>query len=277
MSIERETKLIAQTETLVTQKSLVSDFLALGIEPGWTVLMHSSLSKLGWVCGGAVAVILAIEEVLGDKGTIVMPTHSGDNSDPEKWEHPPVPKDWFETIRAQMPAFDPYLTPTRGMGRIPELFRTQNGVLRSNHPTFSFAAKGVNALQITDEHKLESDLGEGSPLQKIYDLDGWVLLLGVGYSNNTSLHLAEYRSDFPGKKIEQIGCSMKVDGKQQWVWYSSMYLNEEDFDEIGKAYELAFPDAVIKGKVGMADVRLMRQRPLVDFAVHWMEKNRLDS
>ena len=274
MSIEREAKLIAQTESLVTQESLVADLLALGIKPGWTVLMHSSLSKLGWVCGGAVAVILAIEEVLGEAGTIIMPTHSGDNSDPEKWEHPPVPEAWFEIIRAQMPAYDPYLTPTRGMGRIPELFRTQKGVLRSNHPTFSFAARGVNAVQITNNHRLESDLGEGSPLQKIYDLDGWILLLGVGYSNNTSLHLAEYRSDFPGKKIEKIGCSMKVDEKQQWVWYSSMYLNEEDFEELGKAYELAFPDAVIKGKVGMADVRLMRQRPLVDFAVKWMQENR---
>lgn len=277
MAIEREAKLIAQTETLITKQSLIADFSALGIKPGWTILMHSALSKLGWVCGGAVALILAIEEVIGDEGTLVMPTHSGDNSDPEKWEHPPVPKAWIESIRAQMPAFDPYLTPTRGMGRIPELFRTQTDVLRSDHPAFSFAARGANAFQITNGHYLEADLGEGSPLQKIYDLDGWILLLGVGYGNNTSLHLAEFRSDFPGKRWEKNGCSMIVDGKPQWVWYSSLFLNDEDFGEIGKAYELTYPNAVIKGKVGMADVRLMRQRPLVDFAVQWIEKNRLVS
>ena len=80
-----------------TVPSLAADFAALGVQPGMVLIVHSSLKSLGWVNGGAVAVILALEQVLGAEGTLVMPTHSADNSDPAHWENPPVPESWWQT------------------------------------------------------------------------------------------------------------------------------------------------------------------------------------
>ena len=86
-----EGQVVDKTKTLATVDSLQTDFKALGIETGMVLLVHSSLSALGWVCGGAVAVIIALQKVLGETGTLVMPTHSTDLSDPSQWENPSVP------------------------------------------------------------------------------------------------------------------------------------------------------------------------------------------
>lgn len=263
------------SETPVTVASLSDDLIRLGLTAGQTVLVHSSLSVLGWVCGGPVAVIQALEAVLGPTGTLIMPAHSGDLSDPGYWVNPPVPESWWPVIRATMPAFEPDLTPTRGMGIIAECFRKQDGVRRSSHPAVSFAAWGRHAEIITADHQLQDCLGDGSPLARLYDRDGWVLLLGVGHANNTSLHLAEYRATWPGKKHTAQGAPIRIDGERRWVSFTDIDLNDQDFPQIGEAFEAQAGDALRIGPVGSGTARLMRQRALVDFAVTWMENHRI--
>lgn len=257
----------------VTVPSLTGDLAALGVTPGMTLLVHSSLSALGWVCGGPVAVVLALEKVLGPEGTLVMPTHSGHLSDPAEWENPPVPEAWWETIRQTMPAYGPDLTPSRGMGAIPECFRKQRGVLRSSHPHFSFAAWGANAAAITQEHSLGFGLGEESPLARIYDLDGWILLLGVGHRSNTSLHLAEYRADYPNKRLISCSAPVMVEGWRVWTEFQDIELNESDFELIGEQFA-SETGLTHQGHIAAANATLIRQQPLIDYTVRWMERNR---
>ena len=257
----------------VTIENMIEDLKQIGITPGMALLVHSSMSSLGWVCGGPVAVIHALQATVGSEGTLIMPTHSTGLSDPKGWENPPVDPTWWDTIRNTMPAFHPDITPTRGMGGIPEYFRTFPDVVRSCHPQVSFAAWGKNADFIVNNHSLESSLGETSPLARIYGLSGSILSIGVGYDTNTSLHLAEYRADYPAKTFKNFGAPIIENGQRKWVIFNDLDISADDFLDIGKAYEEE-TCKFTKDQVGYAQSILVPQRDLVDFAVQWIEKNR---
>lgn len=260
-----EAGVIAATDAPITTATLVRDLRALGVAEGDLVIGHVAMSALGWVVGGAQAVVEALLGAVGRTGTLVMPTQSGHLSDPALWQAPPVPAPWVDVIRRDMPLFDPALTPTRAMGQVVECFRRHPDAVRSSHPTVSFAACGPLAASLMADHPLTPGLGDGSPLSKLYEADAEVLLLGVDHGNDTSLHLAEHRATWPGKRTYIDGASMMVDGCKQWVAYEDLELDDSDFTAVGDAFAATGAETV--GPVGTGNGRLCRQRAIVDFAV----------
>lgn len=268
-----EKKIIELTCNINTVNSIYNDLLSLGVKDGDILLVHSSLSSMGWVCGGATAAIMALQQGIGKNGTLVMPAHSGENSDPAEWENPPVPKEWVQPIYENMPAFDINLTPTRGMGKIAELFRTFPEVYRSNHPQVSFAAWGKFANDIIKNHQLTPQFGMESPLGKMYNLNAKVLLLGVGYDSCTCFHLAEALNEkMPTKRM---GAAIIEDDKRIWKWFEDFeYNSDEDFEKIGKEFEET--NKILIGKVGNAQCKLFNMKVGVDFAKEWIDDNRFN-
>ncbi|HET6860819.1 MAG TPA: AAC(3) family N-acetyltransferase [Streptomyces sp.] len=259
----------SQIGPMCTRASLAADLRELGVHPGETLLVHSSLRALGWVCGGAGVVVMALLDVLGGEGTLVVPTHSGDNSDPAEWSNPPVPESWWADIRASMPPFDARTTPSAGIGVIPETVRTWPGALRSDHPQTSFAALGPRAAAILNGHALDCRLGEHSPLARLEEGGARVLLLGAGFASCTAFHLAEYR--IPAPQVDNSFAVMTPQGRH-WTTVRDTPISEARFDELGAAFEEERP--VVRGTVGGAQARLFAVAEAVGYAEEWLVKHR---
>ena len=225
-------------------------------------MVHSSLGNIGWTVGGPVTVVRSLLTVLGPEGTLAMPAESPYVSDPGAWNDSRVKDEWHETIREHLPVFDPLTTPTT-MGAVPEAFRTYPGAKRSHHPMVSVCAKGRFAEEITREHALAFCEGPGTPFEQLYNLDGYTLLLGVGFDRCTSLHYAE--SLVPQRRTTVHRYPVVIDGRRTWVENNDM-ANDDGvhFPEVGKRFTAT--GAVRSGTVGNAHSMLFSTRQLVDFA-----------
>lgn len=157
----------------VTRARIAADLAALGVAQGGIVLVHSSLSSLGYVKGGAVGVLEALRDVIGPNGTLVLPTHS------------------WEAMEAGCRVFDVALTPSC-TGFLPEVFRRMPGVLRSLHPTHSVAALGPAARWLIDRHeRAETPCGPETPYAKALARNCQVVFIGTGLESNTVFHTVE--------------------------------------------------------------------------------------
>ncbi|MBM7703469.1 aminoglycoside N(3)-acetyltransferase [Metabacillus iocasae] len=260
--------IVETTDFPRTRESLREDFINIGLKKGMTVLVHTSLSSIGWVNGGSVAVIEALTDVVTEEGTIVMPSQSTNLSDPSEWGNPPVPESWWGTIRDTMPAYDKHYTPTIGMGRVVETFRTYPGVVRSDHPAYSFVAWGKEKNAIINHHSLHFGLGEQSPLGVLDKLEAFVLLLGASFENTTAFHLAEYR--IPYRTEVQKEAPIIENGKRVWKTYRELSFREELFEDIGADF-LQVGDMKV-GKVGSARTYLFSFSEAVRYAEKWLTR-----
>jgi aminoglycoside N3'-acetyltransferase len=226
-------------------RSEVADQLrALGVRPGGVLLVHTSFRAIRPIEDGPLGLIDALRAALGPDGTLVMPSWTGDDEVP----------------------FDAAATPAaEDLGATADLFWRQPGVVRSDHLQ-AFAAIGPLAEAIVNTPLPLPPHIPDSPVGRVHDLDGQVLLLGVGHEADTSLHLAELIARVPYGVPRS--CMVMRDGRRVRIDYV-------ENDHCCQRFVLADDWLQAKGlqavgPVGRGTARLARARDIVALAVEAM-------
>ncbi len=242
--------------THVTKDEIRAGLAAVGLRPGDVVLVHSSLSSFGHVEGGADAVIDALLEAVGERGTVVVPTFT-----------------WRAFHDKPVVVFDVANTPCE-TGLIPETFRRRPGVLRSRHVCHSVAALGPHAAEVMGDGI--HPFGPGSSFDRLLRLDSWNLLLGVSFGVCTALHAVEefrqvpyrYYRDFRGSKVILPDGTVEPSEAVEFLRRSGY---ENDLEKAGRLFEEA--GILRTARVGEASITNARMRDIFRVASERLERD----
>jgi aminoglycoside 3-N-acetyltransferase len=254
-----------------TRDTLTRQCAALGLGPGDVVMVHASLRGVGPVLGGPPELIEAIVDAVGEAGTVLV--YVGGASPYDDLGRGLYSREDEAFIREHCPPFDPDRSPaSRDFGAFAEFFRTRVGVRCSDQVGARMAAVGARAEALLRDHPRDFGLGEGSPLARLCDLDGKLLLLGSDADNVTLLHYAEAIAPIADKRVVHVEVPRLRDGARVWlpvVEYDSMV----GIRAWPERFFAAIVDAFVaegrarNGPVGAATSRLIAARELVAFAV----------
>ena len=251
---------------ITTKNDIINLFQKLGIKKGANVFVHSSLSSLGYVVNGALDVIDALIQIIDPKsGTILMPAHSGQLTDPINWKAPAIKKELIDIVKINMKPFNKKVTPIRERGVIPESFLRYPNIERSNHPLNSVIAMGRLAKYFTQIHDLHAPEGLDSPIGRLYKKEGNILLVGVGLSRCTAIHLAEYLVDVSYLYESELKVLTTNNGKNTFTKIKRYPNGSEHFDKLMP--DLKKQKLVKSLKYRNTVLFYFNIKPVVDFAV----------
>lgn len=231
----------------------------LGLGDGDTVMAHASLRAIGPVSGGAATLVQALLDVLGAAGTLAGYV------------------DYEKTT--EIPYFDPARSPaSSGYGVLAELIRTWPGAVRSNNPGASMAAMGARAAWLCADHPMDYGYGAGSPLAKLVQVQGKVVLLGSDLDQVTLLHYAEDRAILARKRVIHVTEPILIDAKVHDVAIEEFDTSHPIVDEMPPTYfdqivsQFLATGRARSGRVGRALCYLLPAPDLVEFAIEKMER-----
>ncbi|MDP9235305.1 MAG: aminoglycoside 3-N-acetyltransferase [Actinomycetota bacterium] len=268
-----------ESRSPITRSDLISELIAIGVEAGQVLMLHASLSSIGYVIGGADSVVLALQEVLGADGTLIAFA---------SWDHGPPDDDGSssEAVREAYlrdpPAFDVLVSASaRYVGRLPERIRTWPGAIRSDHPEASFVALGARARWLTADQPINHPYGTNSPLAKVLEAKGSILMLGAPLETITMLHHAEELANVPNKRSVHYSAPVKTPTGIEWREVHDINTSTGAFPYgpvVGDrdSFEVIAEEALAAGigrerPIGESRSVLFPARELVAFAVAWME------
>ena len=200
-------------DNLITKEDLIEHLKGIGIQKGMVVYVQSSLEYFSYICGGNRTLIEALQEVVGYDGCIVTSAFSRKNIDPLNRDVDKFKPYQIEVVRDAMPPFSKKLTPSNN--KLANQMMRHDGVYRSNHPTHSFIAWGKYAKLICDKQPLHFSLSKDSPLGKLCELNGFVLLLGIKYEGADIFKVGRVNdSDTP---IRIVSSPIERRGKKSFI------------------------------------------------------------
>lgn len=222
-------------QEIITKDDIVERLKAMGIQNGSFVYVQSVMSSFGYVVGGAQAIIEALMETVGYEGTIMMPTFTQNYVDPSCLPNTRITRENWRLVRENILPYDKKLSTPFHMGDVAVQFVKNDAVLRSSHPNYSFAVWGKYAKIICEKHALHFGLSKESPLGKLFDMNGFVLLLGVSIESCYALHYAQYDNEKMPLRI----VSSPVAKKSSVIWKDMIELNFDNkgFKEVGEILE----------------------------------------
>lgn len=225
---------------------MITQLIDLGVKPGGVLLVHTAFSQVGPVENGPAGLIAALESVVLPHGTLVMPGMSYNDD----------------------AVFDPAQSPCMDMGIVADTFWRLPDVLRSNSP-HSFSASGRLAGYITAPHPPDNPHGLNSPVGRVYDLNGQILLLGVGHDANTTIHLAESLGGVRYRRPHYV--TILQDGEPIRLDYQEIDHCCENFNRVDGWLDAQ--NLQRRGNVGHAEARLMDARAVVEVVLEQIRQN----
>jgi aminoglycoside 3-N-acetyltransferase len=243
-------------------------------------MVHCRMSALGWVVGGAEAVVRALLDALGPDGTLMAYTGWQDEPPDELGD---LDEETRRMYLEEHPAYDPRVALSRrDHGRVPEALRTWPGARHSGHPEAGVVALGPLADALTAFHPYDDAYGDGTPYARLVELGGQVAVLGAPLEAITLVHHAEAVAKVPDKRRVSYGMPVIVSGERVWWTFSDIdtadgalpyerVLGEEDYIEHIVRSALAAGKGR-SGPVGEGTAYLFDARGLVKHVVGWIER-----
>lgn len=221
--------------SFVTTKDDICDLLAgMGITKSMVVLVQANTNALGYVVGGVQTIVNALMETVGYDGTIIMPTFSPQLADPSCLKQG-VKREQWDVVRQYAQPFDRKLTTPYESDPLIHQFLKNEGVVRSYHPLYSFAAWGKYAKVICDKHPLHFGLNQDSPLGRVVEFNGFVVMLGMDYKDCVMFRLAHYQNE--KMPIRIVSAPIQINKKRIWKDMLDIDGPMTCFDEVGEAME----------------------------------------
>jgi aminoglycoside 3-N-acetyltransferase len=263
----------------VTGGEIAAQLVDLGVRRDDIVMVHASLSALGWVVGGVQTVVEAILDVAGPRGTVCAQV---------SWEDVPFglpgwPDAWRAAYRTSFPGFDPSLSAAAHYeGRLAERIRTWPGAHRSANPIAGVAAIGARAAWLTSPHPLDDGFGSRSPYARLAGGPGQVVLLGAPLRTISLLHHAESIAEVPATWTT-LDLPFREGRATRWrsireldVWNGPLPYAEELSCDAAPLQVIACAALAAGigqcGRVGDAAAHRFPAGDLVAFAVSWLEE-----